>query len=250
MTFTWNNWEAVKCNAGETEMIVGVSAGPRILSISHRGGKNLLYIDHTDFRVGDWRMYGGHRFTIAPETEASYYPDNTPCEVTITDTALLVKGPQRKDGIRLSMNITAAETGGFNIQHILENNGSENWNGMLWAITCVPRIGDILASCTTAAINYWPGTAKENWQQTEQYLIPAAGNFRGKTGWYEERGWLAAMQASAKLIIHNKDHSRPGNNNLEIFVCKDYAELETLSPVQTIAPGASAQHLQHWYIFT
>lgn len=239
--------DTIRYHAGETEMIIGISAGPRILSLRYKGGENLLYADHTDFKVGDWKMYGGHRFTIAPETEASYYPDNTPCEVTPDG---YIKAPQRSDGIRLSIKITEAATGGFNIHHILENNGPENWNGALWAITCVPRTADILASCTTEKIQFWPGTEEKNWQSKDQYMIPAPGDYSGKTGWYEERGWLAAMQPAGKLIIRNKDHHvQKHNNSLEIFACKDYAELETLSPQQTIAPGASAQHLQHWHIF-
>lgn len=238
--------DTIRYNAGETEMIIGISAGPRILSLRHKGGENLLYADRTGFKVGDWKMYRGHRFTIAPETEASYYPDNAPCEITSDG---LIKAPQRPDGIRLSIKITAAGTGGFNIHHILENNGTENWNGALWAITCVPRTADIFASCTTPKINYWPGTKPENWELAAHYMIPAPGDHRGKTGWHEEKGWLAAMQKAGKLIIRNQDHARQETNNLEIFVCKDYAELETLSPQQTIAPGASAQHLQYWHIF-
>lgn len=242
--------DTIKCHAGDTEMIIGISAGPRILSLRHNGGENLLYIDHTDFKVGEWKMYGGHRFTIAPETAASYYPDNTPCEVLTTATGVCIKAPQRPDGIRLSLMITAAETDGFNIQHILENNGTENWNGALWGITCVPRTADILASCIKAKVNYRPGTDPENWGLTADHISPAPGDHRSKVGWYEERGWLAAIQPAGKLIIRNKDHSiEKHNNNLEIFVCKDYAELETLGPQQTVTPGSSTEHLQHWHIF-
>ncbi|MET3879655.1 hypothetical protein [Chitinophaga sp. OAE865] len=240
----------VKYAAGDTEMIVGVSAGPRILSLRYNGGENLLYVDHTGFSVGEWKMYGGHRFTIAPETAASYYPDNTPCEVLETAAGLLIKARQRPDGLRFSIKITTAGTDGFNIHHILENNGTENWTGALWGITCVPRTADILASCNTPEVNYWPGTDPGNWELAAGYMIPAPGEHRGKTGWYEEWGWLAAIQPAGTLIIRNKDHNiEKQHNNLEVFVCKDYAELETLGPQQTIAPGCSTEHLQHWHIF-
>lgn len=240
----------VKYTAGATEIIIGVSAGPRILSLRHNGGENLLYVDHTGFKVGEWKMYGGHRFTVAPETTASYYPDNAPCEVLETAAGLLIKAPQRPDGTRLSLRITAAEMYGFHIHHILENNGTENWNGALWAITCVPRTADILASCNAPEVNYWPGTGPEHWELATGYITPRPGDHRGKTGWYEERGWLAAIQPAGTLIIRNKDHHiEKHHNNLEVFVCKDYAELETLGPPQTIAPGCSTEHLQHWHIF-
>jgi len=64
---TWKNRETVKIISGDAELIVGISAGPRILSLHFAGGENLLFQDTTNFKVGDWCLYGGHRFTIAPE---------------------------------------------------------------------------------------------------------------------------------------------------------------------------------------
>lgn len=242
--------DTVKFNAGNTEMVIGISIGPRILSLRRNGGENLLYADHTGFKVGEWKMYGGHRFTIAPETAASYYPDNEACEVFATGAGLLVRAPQRPDGIRLSMEITASAAAGFNIRHILENNGASLWCGALWGITCVPRAAKVLARCTAPTVNYWPGTAPENWKLAADCMAPLPGEHRGKTGWHEEAGWLAAIQPPGTLIICNKDHNTGTvNNNLEIFVCKDYVELETLGPQQTIAPGCSAAHLQQWHLF-
>ncbi|WP_346319207.1 hypothetical protein [Chitinophaga sp. YIM B06452] len=242
--------DTVKLYAGNTEMVIGVSMGPRILSLRRNGGENLLYEDHTGFKVGEWKMYGGHRFTVAPETAASYYPDNSACEVSATGTGLLIRAPQRHDGIRLSMEITASPAEGFNIRHILENNGSSAWHGALWAITCVPRTANLLARCSFSKVDYWPGTAPENWKLAADLMVPLPGQHRGKTGWHEDAGWLAAIQPSGTLIICNNDHgTEKVNNNLEIFVCKDYAELETLGPQQTIAPGCSAGHLQQWHIF-
>jgi hypothetical protein len=240
----------VKYKAGNTELVIAVSMGPRILSLRHNGGENLLYVDHTDFKVGEWKMYGGHRFTIAPETEASYYPDNSACEVFPTANGLLIKAPQRQDGIRLSIEVAASGTTGFGIRHMLENHGSTNWCGALWAVTCVPRTAGILARCTSPEINYWPGTAPEHWKQVAGLMSPIPGEHRGKAGWYEENGWLAAIQPSGTLIICNDDHNKEKeDNNLEIFVCKHYAELETLGPRKIIEPGGSAEHLQYWHIF-
>jgi len=230
----------IKYKAGETELGIKIDAGPRIMSLTHRGGKNLLYEDHTHFKVGDWQMYGGHRFTIAPESEASYYPDNELCEVFKAAGELIIKAPARPDNIRLSIRISEAAEGGFNVLHVLENTGTENWTGALWAVTCVPRTAEILASCTTPDIQYLPGTDETKWHHTGKYIMPAEGEHRGKVSWLQDKGWLS----SGELVIHKKDEG-----SLEIFVCKDYAELETVSPLQTIAPGAKAQHLQHWRIF-
>jgi len=108
----WKDWDAVRCVARECEMVVGVSAGQRILSLRRGAGPDLLYQDTTDFRVGDWRLYGGHRFTVAPEGEGTYAPDNAPGIVetreqerahldTTTKLAVDSLSPRRRSGERV-----------------------------------------------------------------------------------------------------------------------------------------------------
>lgn len=255
MNFTfikWKNWDAVKCSVNQYELIAGISAGPRILSVSHEGGKNLLYEDDTDFRVGEWRIYGGHRFTVAPENEDSYYPDNEPCDVKVIDSKLHISAKQRPNGIRLSIEISKASGGdGFEIQHILENNGREEWSGALWAITCVPRSAQLLAACTTENIHYWPGTDPAQWQQVNKQMTVKAGAFRGKAGWHSEHPLLTAVQQQGTLVIDSAGLSiaeacADNGCNTEVFVCADFAELETLSERVFVAAGESACHVQRW----
>ncbi|HRO47078.1 hypothetical protein [Agriterribacter sp.] len=255
MTITfvkWHDWDAVQCTAGQYELIAGISAGPRILSVSHEGGKNLLYEDDTDFRVGEWRIYGGHRFTTAPESADSYYPDNDPCDVTINDSKLQISAKQKSNGTRLSMVIsnTSGEEG-FEIQHILENNGKEEWSGALWAITCVPRSAQLLASCATENIHFWPGTDPAQWQRVNNQMTVKQGGFRGKAGWHNGHPLLTAVQQQGTLVISSPGLSIPeacvdNGCNTEVFVCKDFMELETLSERIWVAPGESAVHMQRW----
>lgn len=73
---TWKNRETVKIISGDTELIVGISTGPRILSLQFAEGENLLFQNTANFKVGDWCIYGGHRSTLAPENAECYYPDN------------------------------------------------------------------------------------------------------------------------------------------------------------------------------
>ena len=81
---SYRHWpEAYRCTVGPLELVVVTSIGPRILSLRYDGGQNPLDEDTTDFGVGAWRLYGGHRLTVAPETPASYSPDNAPCAVEL-----------------------------------------------------------------------------------------------------------------------------------------------------------------------
>lgn len=167
----------------------------------------------------------------------------------------MITSTVRPNGIRLSIMIGEAPGGGgFEIHHILENNGKEDWVGALWAIICVPRSAQILASCNNKDVHFWPGTDPGNWLHIDKHMTIKPGNFRGKAGWHNENVWLAAIQPQEILIIHNPESTLPVDcvdkgSNLEIFVCDDFAELETLSKSVVIPSGGSAQHEQHWRLF-
>jgi hypothetical protein len=251
---TWKNHEAIKITSGHCELIVGTSMGPRILSLQHARHHNLLYEDATGFSVGEWRLYGGHRFTIAPENDSSYYPDNEACTVHTVGEAVLVSAPMRPDGLRLSLKVSADEADcGFKIVHILENYGSTAWIGALWAITCIPRSARIAGSCTTNTILYWPGTDPAKWILADDLIGVMSGDFRGKTGWHESNGWLSATEGNTQLTIRNEDETIAGDCvddgcNLEVFVCKDWIELETLGKQVVVSPGGFTQHVQRWLL--
>jgi hypothetical protein len=246
----WKDWDAVKCVAGEYTLTIGISAGPRILSFSYNGGENMLYEDQTGFRVGEWRMYGGHRFTVAPESDASYYPDNEPCGVKIEGAAVHIAAQQRSNGLTLSLVISASLQG-FCIDHVLVNGGIPDWEGALWAITCVPRAHILFGACKTNNINFWPGTDASKWKQADGRISVDDGAFRGKTGWYSITPELKAIGQQGAFTIISPVISTPelcvdNNSNAEIFVCPYWAELETLSEKFLVAPGGSVSHRQYW----
>lgn len=246
----WNGWDAVQCSNASCELIAGISAGPRILSLRYRNGDNLLYVDKKDFRVGSWRIYGGHRFTTAPENDNSYFPDNAPCKVSVTGAAVEIAAPQRPDGTRLSLIITEGADG-FDIEHVLDYHGAETWEGALWAITCVPRAACVQPARATGPVHFWPGTDPAGWEVANGRVSVKAGAFRAKAGWFMEYPELIAVQPAGVLSI-NSAAARPGDAyvdngcNVEVFVCADFTELETLSCRLSVLPGGSARHYQQW----
>ncbi|MBI4658067.1 MAG: hypothetical protein HY735_04315 [Verrucomicrobia bacterium] len=253
----WEDWDAARCVAGDCEMVVGFSAGPRILSLRHGTSGNLLYRDRQDFRVGNWRLYGGHRFTVAPEGEDTYAADNEPCDVEMRERQLRVAAPLGTNGTRRVLVIGAAADGGagFDIQHVMENHSERVWRGALWGITCVPRAIRVVALRRNANLRFWPGgnnaAFRGNYQLTPEHLVITPDGARGKAGWHSEAGWLASLQAEATLVIHCPE-APPLQDcvddgcNLEVFTCAEYVELETLSGLVALAPRAHATHLQRW----
>jgi hypothetical protein len=248
----WQDWEAVCCVAGECEMVVGVSAGPRILSLRRGTSPNLLYHDTSDFRVGEWRLHGGHRFTVAPEGEGTYAPDNAPCAVETRGHELRVAAPPGGNGTQRVLVISSAADGaGFDVRHVLENHGERPWRGALWGITCVPHAATVVAPRPPAQLRFWPGSDGTHWQLASGHVAMTPNGARAKAGWHSDAGWLASLQRDATFVIHSPD-SPPTREcvdegcNLEVFNGADYVELETLSGLVTLAPGEQASHRQRW----
>lgn len=248
----WNHWEALRCLGGDCELILGVSAGPRILSFRRCGGPNLLYRDTTDFRVGDWRLYGGHRFTVAPEGDDSYAPDNDPCVVLAGEHDVRVTAPTGPGGTQRVLMIRESRDGaGFDLDHLLVNRSDRSWRGALWAITCVPHTSTVVAPRGNAKLRCWPGSGADQWQVAPRHFAMTPDGSRAKVGWHCPAGWLASLQPGGTFVIHCPSTPAPADCvddgcNLEVFTCPDYVELETLSGLITLAPGEKAIHRQRW----
>jgi hypothetical protein len=248
----WYEWDAVRCVAGELELVIGVSAGPRIISLRRGDGPNLLYRDHTDFRVGDWRIYGGHRLTVAPEGNGSYLADNEPCLVEQAANRLSVTASPAADNLRRTLIISANEAG-FDVCHEIENQGADTWTGAAWAITCVPHAGGVVAPLGSRTIRRWPGGSETPWHIGPRFVHLQPDASRGKIGWYRDKPWVASLQAGGTLVIHAPDAAsadRCADNgcNIELFTCADFAELETLGELVTLQPGQKTQHRQVWRV--
>jgi len=258
---SYRDWpEAYRCTAGPVELLLVASLGPRILSLRFNGGENLLYEDATGFQVGAWRLYGGHRFTTAPESAASYPPDNAPCEVTVEGDRLVIRPPPTQ-GLRRCLEIrTAPDHSSFAIRHLLRNTGSQPWQGAAWAITCVPPAGKVVVPQTSAAPRFWtsPGesyadASSPQWQAADDHFVVEPSGEKGKVGLASEQGWLAWLGADATFVIQGPARipqaAYPDEGcNVEVFTCADYLELETLGPMVTLHPGQELAHEQRWLI--
>ncbi len=250
----WRNEEAISIVHEKCSLVITTSIGPRIISLTYKSSENLLYEDETGFGVEDWKLMGGHRFTTAPEDAASYYPDNAPCKAEYEQAVVRITAPMRPDRLQLAIEIQGADKGkGFIITHLLHNHGQTTWHGALWAITCIPRFYNAVASCTTKEIKYWPDTEPANWTVTDGVMSINPGDFRGKTGWHEKEGWLGASCNGTSLTIAHRERTSPADCadngcNLEMFACSNWIELETLGKLETLGPGECAKHQQEWIL--
>lgn len=274
-TVSYRGWPRCRRIANDDiELIVTGDVGPRIIRFGFVGGDNMF--KEFDAMMGKrggktWRIYGGHRLWHAPEVEPrTYYPDNRPVAVDQQkDCVRFIQPVETATGIQKEIDVVLPAKGArARITHRLRNTGAWNVDLAPWALS-------VMAAGTRAIIPLPPrGSHPENllpvntitmwaytdmsdprWRWGERFisLQQEPGNAKPqKMGVRVPDGWLAGWRAG-QLFVKRFDHV-PGAHypdhgcNVEVFTNEEMIELETLGPVVNLAPGATVEHVEHWYL--
>ena len=253
------------------EPIVTLDVGPRVISYCHLpGGKNVLKTSAEELGTGGEDHFvgrGGHRLWLAPENERTYLPDNVP-----VTSELLPDGVRLESfagAIKKELTITlAAETSAVTLAHRATNTGTEPTTLATWGITVMepggleiiprPPLGehprDLLPN---RMLVLWPytDTSDDRWRWGREFITlrqtahtpPTKLGLRHRTGWV---GYLMRSALFIKTVHFEEGASYPDFGcNFETFSNAQMLELETLSPLRTLAPGESAGHTEAWRLF-
>jgi len=266
---SYNDWNtAYRCVRNSVELIVVTEIGPRVLCFRHIDGENILFEDTTGWTSGDFKLYGGHRFTVAPETTDTYEPDNAPCAVISGEQSLRISSPVGRHKIQRTLEIRpCAQCGGFELRHILRNVGDVLWHGAAWALTAVRPEGAIIVPWGSGTeqwrinkINYWASIGdfercvnSSLWRMTRDAVVVEPNGEKSKIGIYSDRGFMVLSLKESIFVKHYDfplpESLYPDNGcNVEIYTCHDFAELETLGTMQTVYPGKESVHIECWCI--
>jgi len=266
---TFGNWQtAYKLENAKSEMIIGTDKGPRILSFKLNKGENILFVD-TALKLGrnKWKIYGGHRIWLAPETETCYAPDNAVCSVQIEKNQIIISAPI--DPVTNTQKVlTVSEIKkGFSVTNTIKNTGIMLMTGSVWALTCVNPKAQIFfpwgrpGNWEMKKICWWKGWAghgsnivSSQWQPTNDLFIINPTGEEGKVGTGGYDGWIAATFPKFKTTFIKKFEYQ--NNGtyiddgcaIQCYTCEKFIEMETLSPFQTIYPGESISHTEEWIL--
>jgi hypothetical protein len=260
---------------GAIRFIASLDFGIRILSFSKTGGANLFYEQEEGSNIfgtkEGWRIYGGHRLAFAPESEKTYWPDNTPVRYTVLENGIRLE-QERDRYLNIEKTVELFFTKNDNevsVVHRIRNTGEEI-SGAIWAITVMAAGGTMILpwACSenfTATpdrfISLWNTTflsdprirfekdfveikqLPDDCSKIDEYF---------KTGFYSSLGviYYKNMGCEFQISSRTKDNGiYPDNNvNIEIFVCKYFMELETLAPMCSLKPGDSCEHRELWSI--
>lgn len=271
----YGGWhDCVRLYNNEIEIIITTGVGPRIIHCGFSGDRNLLYVSPEDSgKTGgnDWRIYGGHRLWIAPEAiPLSYYPDNNAVECTFSNGSLTVTASREgTSGISKEMQITLSPNSNeVNVVHRLTNENASNIQLSVWAISAMASGGcaiipqepygegsNFLLPARSLALWQYTKMNDPRWIWGEKYILAKHDNMlksEQKIGILNKQEW-AAYYLEGTLLIKRFAYKAGavypdyGCNN-EIYMNGDFLEVETLSPLFTLAPNETAIHTEHWSI--
>jgi hypothetical protein len=268
----FNQPGCIRLSNGTVEVILTTAIGPRVIRYGFIGGDNLLAeLPDTSVKteLGEWKPWGGHRLWTAPEhMPRSYSPDNGPVEATVNGaTVRLVQPVEPRTGIVKELTVTLAATGtDVTVGHRLTNRGLWAIEVAPWALTIMNPDGTVIipqepfashddALLPVRAMTMWAYTdlSDPRWRIGAKFIrlrTDAARAGSQKIGVANKRGW-AAYARGRQLFVkrYGWDDARTYPDygvNTEAYTAGTFIELETLGPMATLAPGASADHQEQW----
>ncbi len=250
---------------------IPLSFGLRIIYCSVSGRENIFYEQPADTAYltapSGWRIFGGHRLWLAPESEKSYYPDNSSIKYDIEENEIkLEQDADKYLHIIKYIKICFSEDDPsvLSVTHIVKNNGNKELCAGVWTVSAMAAGAVIEIPFNGTKEGYAPGRNISLWRDTNLgdsrlkvssekisiYHKPLNNYF--KIGLWCDEGRAACIsngQKFEKKAEVFKDRDYPDNNvNVEVFQCPQMLEFELLGPLSKIPPGESISFTEQWKV--
>jgi hypothetical protein len=252
------------------ELIVTTDVGPRVIRYGFIGGQNVFkeFAEQMG-RSGEttWQPRGGHRIWAAPEiVPDTYAVDNAPVQVRFQEDCIELTAPvEPKTGLVKSI-VVRLEADRVTVTHRIKNVGSRPRTLAPWALTMMapggvgftkfpPRGTHPEDLPPTNPLIMWAFTdlTDPRWTFTKKYLILRQDSKTPgpqKLGHFNERT-IGAYLLGSDLFLkrYDADPSKTYPDfgaSYETFTNEDFLELETLGPLEAVAPDAEVEHVERW----
>ena len=263
--------DCISLDNGILKLLVTQSIGPRILSLGFVNGENLL-AELPNFVTdcpgcGTFHFYGGHRLWHAPEEPSrTYLPDDEPVIISIFQNGLkATQQTEPKTGLQKSIEIQLiADSAQVTLTHRITNHSLWDVTCAPWAITqfktggmaIFPQIKTDTGVLPNRTLTLWPYTEMTNrnvhWGR-DYILVQANMTSPFKIGFPNPRGWQAYWLQGTLFVKHAEYNAQAEyydyGSSSESYCNDKFIELETLAPITTIAPGATATHIETWNLY-
>lgn len=268
----FGGWEnCLRIANDHAELIVTLDVGPRIISYQHLpGGKSVLKINEEEMgKAGEEQFLarGGHRLWLAPETPLTYLPDNSPVISTLLPDGVRLEN--LAGTIKKELTVTLAEdTSHVTLAHRATNLGDAPVTLATWGVTVMqaggleiiprPPLGEHPRDLLPDRVQVlWPytDTSDERWRWGRAFITlrQTAHSSPTKLGLMHRMKWVGYLTRQAlfiKTVAYEEGATYPDFGcNFETFSNAQMLEIETLSPLRTLAPGEAIGHTEAWRIF-
>ncbi len=274
----WKN--NLRLKNDDAELIVTLDVGPRVISYSLAGGKNVF--KNYDDQMGkagekEWQIRGGHRLWVGPEDlTRTYALDNGPVEYTEKEGWIILKpAPDKEYGIQKEMHIELAKKGSrVTVVHRITNVGQEPTELAPWVLSVMAPGGVEVIPLpskkphpgppknATSPEDYAPNQTlvlwpffdfkDPRWSFGSRYITLRQDATKGPTkiGLAHQLGWVGYLNGGTlflKRFAYEKGKHYPDRGcNFETFTNEDMLEIESMGPLVKLAPGKSVEHTEHW----
>jgi hypothetical protein len=215
-----------------------------------------------------WMMRGGHRLWVAPEVVPDTYAlDNGPVKATVNGEEITLLQPvEPETSLQKEISIRLNAGAEITVAHSITNAGSKPRKIAPWALSQMAPGGIGIAifpprgcheECLqpTHPLVMWAYTdfSDPRWRLTKKYLIlkqDPANESPQKAGFFHKHT-AAAYLLDGDLFV-KRYRADPSvtypdfHSSFQIFTNGSFLELETLGPLNDLAPGESVTHVEHW----
>lgn len=257
--------ECLYVDNGIIEIGIPLSFGIRITHLSFVGEENVFFVqpnEMTDFALpSGWRVRGGHRMWLAPESPDDYYPDNDPVSYEIRGNSVCVT--QREDpALSVVKSITLTLKGNrVTVTHKILNTGKTR-RVSLWGVSSMKIGGVITVPLKVREDGYDPNLHISAWDYTnlsddrlvfsreEIKMYQRSADRKLKIGVGHPAGPVTYENGNTvftKIIPFYPEKTYPdGGVSFEGFISNHMTEVEGLSPLKTVRHMKSASYKETW----
>ena len=210
-----------------------------------------------------WRVRGGHRMWLAPESEKVYFPDNDPISYEIKrESVILTQAEDPWLHVRKSMRITFLDGAVVEVVNRVENTGDGPLRCSVWAISAMAPGGieDIAFALRDGGMDHWHrismwdytslGDSRAEYRRDGIQLTHRPMEQKYKIGVGHPSGPVHYANKGVtfvkKFAIETEKEYPDANVSFETFLCKHMVEIESLSPLGNVAPGEIMEHKEIW----
>ncbi len=252
---------------GNIKLGIPLDFGIRISYLSYRKSENLFFEqpkDMTELATEDgWRVYGGHRVWLAPESERDYAPDNSPVTYEISDGKITLH--QCEDArlrVKKSVEISFVGEDTVRVVNKIQNTDTSARRFSVWGITSMAAGGVEYIPLKYGRMSYSPLSRVSMWFYTDlgdgraEYspgLIKLSHRpypTKYKIGVGHPAGnpkYVNYGVQFEKIFDVFEDEAYPdGDVSFETFMCDYMVEIESLSPLFDVLPNQTVSHTELW----